>query len=195
MALPVTLALGYARAANDPGVGSPIEWMLKVPSRTRGAIGKPSLRDGLRRRVSIQSDRRTAMRTGSLTGTESKSTCRVFDHVAGVIFRTSAFRTPTASSVSAFRCGETLRSACPDIRGCPGGFVRDTSSIGRSSLQFEKWCRKQNLPPTLSMGEPEISHCGRRDDRNGFVCAHPSTGSERHHRKPHSSTASPFANQ
>ena len=152
MALPVTLALGYARAANDPGVGSPIEWMLKVPSRTKGVIGKPSLRDGLRRRVSIQSDRRTAMRTGSLTGTESKSTCRVFDHVAGVIFRTSAFRTPTASSVSAFRCGETLRSACPDIRGCPGGSVRDTSSIGRSSLHFEKWCRKQNLPPTLPTG-------------------------------------------
>ena len=169
--------------------------MLKVPSRTKAAIGKPSLRDGLRRRVSIQSDRRTAMRTGSLAGIESKSKCRVFDHVAGVIFRTSAFRTPTGSSVSAFRCGETLRSACPDIRGCPGGSVRDTSSIGRSSLQFEKCCREQNLPPTLPIGYPGISHCRRREDRNGFVCAHPSTGSEHHHRKPHGSTASPFPNQ
>lgn len=48
VALPGTLAPRYARAADDPGVGSPVEWMLKVPSRTRGAIGKPSLRAALR---------------------------------------------------------------------------------------------------------------------------------------------------
>jgi len=39
-ALSGTLAPDYARAADDPWVGSPFEWILKVPSRTKGAIGE-----------------------------------------------------------------------------------------------------------------------------------------------------------
>lgn len=35
-----TLAPDYARAADDPWIGSPFEWILKVPSRTKGAIGE-----------------------------------------------------------------------------------------------------------------------------------------------------------
>lgn len=34
------LAPNYARAADDPWVGSPFEWLLKVPSRSKGAIGE-----------------------------------------------------------------------------------------------------------------------------------------------------------
>jgi hypothetical protein len=39
-ALSGTLAPDYARAADDPWVGSPFEWILKLPSRTKGAIGE-----------------------------------------------------------------------------------------------------------------------------------------------------------
>lgn len=39
-ALSGTLAPDYARAPDDPWIGSPFEWILKVPSRTKGAIGE-----------------------------------------------------------------------------------------------------------------------------------------------------------
>lgn len=35
-----TLAPDYARAADDPWIGSPFEWIRNVPSRTKGAIGE-----------------------------------------------------------------------------------------------------------------------------------------------------------
>lgn len=35
-----TLAPDYAQAVDDPWIGSPFEWILKVPSRTKGAIGE-----------------------------------------------------------------------------------------------------------------------------------------------------------
>lgn len=38
--LSATLAPDYARDADDPWVGSPFEWILRVPSRTKGAIGE-----------------------------------------------------------------------------------------------------------------------------------------------------------
>lgn len=34
------LALNYVASDNDPWLGSPFEWILKVPSRTKGAIGE-----------------------------------------------------------------------------------------------------------------------------------------------------------
>lgn len=39
-ALSLSLAPDYARAVDDPWIGSPFEWILKVPSRTKGAIGE-----------------------------------------------------------------------------------------------------------------------------------------------------------
>ncbi|MCZ2405060.1 hypothetical protein IV498_18345 [Paenarthrobacter sp. Z7-10] len=39
-ALSASLAPGYARAVDDPWIGSPFEWILKVPSRTKGALGE-----------------------------------------------------------------------------------------------------------------------------------------------------------
>lgn len=38
--LATTLAPDYARAVDDPWVGSPFQWILTVPSRTKGAIGE-----------------------------------------------------------------------------------------------------------------------------------------------------------
>lgn len=38
--LATALAPDYARAANDPWLGSPFRWILSVPSRTKGAIGE-----------------------------------------------------------------------------------------------------------------------------------------------------------
>ena len=35
-----TLAQDYAPAADNPWIGSPFEWILKVPSRSKGAIGE-----------------------------------------------------------------------------------------------------------------------------------------------------------
>lgn len=35
-----TIAPDYATAADDPWIGSPFEWILKVPSRTKGAVGE-----------------------------------------------------------------------------------------------------------------------------------------------------------
>lgn len=39
-ALSTTLAPDYAPALDDPWLGSPFEWILRVPSRTKGAIGE-----------------------------------------------------------------------------------------------------------------------------------------------------------
>lgn len=39
-ALATTLAPGYVRADDDPWIGSPFEWILAVPSRTKGAISE-----------------------------------------------------------------------------------------------------------------------------------------------------------
>lgn len=38
--LAATLAPDYAPAANNPWLGSPFQWILAVPSRTKGAIGE-----------------------------------------------------------------------------------------------------------------------------------------------------------
>ncbi len=38
--LAATLAPDYARAIDDPWLGSPFQWILAVPSRTKGAIGE-----------------------------------------------------------------------------------------------------------------------------------------------------------
>ena len=38
--LSASLAPDYASAADDPWIGSPFEWILRVPSRTKGAIGE-----------------------------------------------------------------------------------------------------------------------------------------------------------
>ncbi|GAA1997323.1 hypothetical protein [Microbacterium pumilum] len=35
-----SLALNYVAADDDPWLGSPFEWILRVPSRTKGAIGE-----------------------------------------------------------------------------------------------------------------------------------------------------------
>lgn len=35
-----TLQLDYVRTEDDPWLGSPFEWILQTPSRTRGAIGE-----------------------------------------------------------------------------------------------------------------------------------------------------------
>lgn len=39
-ALSSTLAPDYVRPEDDPWIGSPFEWILRVPSRTKGAIGE-----------------------------------------------------------------------------------------------------------------------------------------------------------
>ncbi len=39
-ALSTTLAPDYLPAADDPWIGSPFQWILRVPSRTKGAIGE-----------------------------------------------------------------------------------------------------------------------------------------------------------
>ena len=44
-ALATTLAPDYVRADNAPWVGSPFEWILRVPSRTKGAIGEALVAD------------------------------------------------------------------------------------------------------------------------------------------------------
>lgn len=38
--LSATLAPDYAPSNDDPWIGSPFEWILRVPSRTKGAIGE-----------------------------------------------------------------------------------------------------------------------------------------------------------
>lgn len=38
--LSATLEPSYAPSLNDPWIGSPFEWIRRVPSRTRGAIGE-----------------------------------------------------------------------------------------------------------------------------------------------------------
>jgi hypothetical protein len=38
--LSASLAPDYASAADNPWIGSPFEWILRVPSRTKGAIGE-----------------------------------------------------------------------------------------------------------------------------------------------------------
>lgn len=38
--LAATIAPDYAPAINDPWLGSPFQWILAVPSRTKGAIGE-----------------------------------------------------------------------------------------------------------------------------------------------------------
>lgn len=35
-----SLAINYVAGEDDPWIGSPFEWVLKVPSRTKGAIGE-----------------------------------------------------------------------------------------------------------------------------------------------------------
>lgn len=40
VALATTLAPDYVRSDDDPWIGSPFEWILRVPSRTKGAIGE-----------------------------------------------------------------------------------------------------------------------------------------------------------
>ena len=38
--LSATLEPAYAKAVDDPWIGSPFQWILQVPSRTKGAIGE-----------------------------------------------------------------------------------------------------------------------------------------------------------